>query len=225
MPSVLLVRHGQASFGGPDYDVLSDTGHRQAAAVADELRARGVRVDRLVCGGLARQRDTAAPLAEWLGVPAEVDARWDEYRTEDLLEHHSDALVRESRPAGSPAPEISSRDFQAILETALLDWIGAGPDGPADEPYPAFAGRVGAALGELADGLGSGETAVVCTSGGVLAAVCVELLGVPPQALVPFNRVAVNGAITKLAHGRSGTTLVSFNEHGHLENPDLVTYR
>ena len=84
MPSILLVRHGQASFGGPDYAVLSDTGHRQAAAVADELRARGVRVGRLVCGGLARQRDTAAPLAEWLGVDAEVDPRWDEYSTEDL---------------------------------------------------------------------------------------------------------------------------------------------
>jgi hypothetical protein len=28
MPTVLLVRHGQASFGAADYDVLSDLGRR-----------------------------------------------------------------------------------------------------------------------------------------------------------------------------------------------------
>lgn len=223
MPSVLLVRHGQASFGGENYDVLSDTGHRQAAAVAAELQGRGARVDRLVCGDLARQRDTAAPLAAWLGVEADVDPRWNEYRTEDLLEHHSDTAARESAVEG--APPISSRDFQGLLEKALLDWIGAGAGGPADEPYPAFAGRAEAALRDVAGGLGSGETAVVCTSGGVLAALSVALLGLPPQAFVAFNRVTINGAITKVAHGRSGTTLVSFNEHAHLERRDLLTYR
>ena len=32
MGVVLLVRHGQASFGAADYDVLSPLGERQAAA-------------------------------------------------------------------------------------------------------------------------------------------------------------------------------------------------
>jgi len=34
MPVVYLIRHGQASFGAQDYDVLSATGHRQAEVLA-----------------------------------------------------------------------------------------------------------------------------------------------------------------------------------------------
>jgi hypothetical protein len=41
MPTVLLVRHGQASFGGEDYEVLSEAGHRQAEVVAASLTERG----------------------------------------------------------------------------------------------------------------------------------------------------------------------------------------
>lgn len=54
MPSVLLIRHGQASFGATDYDVLSDVGERQAAAVHAEIVRRGVGDARLVAGGLHR---------------------------------------------------------------------------------------------------------------------------------------------------------------------------
>jgi hypothetical protein len=34
----------------------------------------------------------------------------------------------------------------------------------------------------------------------------------------------VNASLTKVVVGSRGTSLVSFNEHGHLE-PDAVTYR
>jgi hypothetical protein len=55
----------------------------------------------------------------------------------------------------------------------------------------------------------------------------VRLLELPASAVVAFNRVAVNTGVTKVVHGRGGTTLVSFNEHGHLEQRggSLVTYR
>lgn len=227
MPSILLVRHAQASFGGERYDVLSDHGRVQVDALAADLQRRGVRIDEVVCGDLDRQRDTAAPIAEAAGVELRVDPRWNEYATGDILESHSDAAVREERREGDDTPPVSSRDFQAILERALHAWIDAGAGGPADEPWTAFAGRVEAALAEVAAGLGSGRTALVATSGGPLAATCVRLLGVPAPAFVAFNRVTVNTGITKVAVGRGGTTLVSFNEHAHLEQgePSLVTYR
>jgi hypothetical protein len=66
---------------------------------------------------------------------------------------------------------------------------------------------------------------VVSTSGGAIAAVCVGLLGVAPETFVALNRVTVNAGVTKVVRGRSGTTLVSFNEHAHLEADGLVTYR
>ena len=61
----------------------------------------------------------------------------------------------------------------------------------------------------------------------MIAAVCVELLALPSESFIAFNRVAVNTGLTKLIHGRRGSTLVSFNEHGHLERGErsLITYR
>jgi broad specificity phosphatase PhoE len=66
---------------------------------------------------------------------------------------------------------------------------------------------------------------VVFTSGGVIAAVAAALLEVPDEALVALNRVAVNGAVTKVVGGRRGTTLLSFNEHAHQDAGGLVTFR
>jgi broad specificity phosphatase PhoE len=227
VPSILIVRHGQASFGGADYDVLSDQGHAQVDALRRDLERRGLQPRVVVSGTLARQRDTAAPLAGALGAPLEIDARWNEYATDDVLTHHSSTPVREDRPPGTTAPEISSRQFQELLEEALLAWIGAGAHGPAAEPWPAFAARVAAALADAGRTLQSGETAIVATSGGVLAAVCVALLAVPAERFVVFNRVTVNAGVTRVASGRSGMTLISFNEQGHLEGRDepLTTYR
>lgn len=228
VPSILLVRHGQASFGGADYDVLSELGHRQAAATAEELVRRGVRASRVVAGRLARQRDTAVVIAERLGAESfAVDPRWDEYATADVLGHHSSTGVREDRPPGSDAPPISSRDFQELLEAALRRWIAAGDGSPAAETWPRFAARTHAALGDVAAELGPGEVGVACTSGGVIAAICAAALGAPPDpAFIAANRVTINAGITKLAVGRSGTTLVAFNDHAHLEGAEgLLTYR
>ena len=232
MPTVLLVRHAQASFGADDYDVLSPAGIEQAAVLAADLARRGVEVDRVVSGSLARQRDTAAPIAAAAGVRATVDARWDEYATDAILARYSATELRlGDRAAGPPAPgarvAMSSREFQDVLERALLSWIAAGDGAPAQETWPAFAARTAVALDDVVNELGRGETALVCTSGGVLAALCVRLLELPPSALVAFNRVAVNAGVTRVISGGGGTRLVSFNEHAHLERDGrtLVTYR
>lgn len=63
------------------------------------------------------------------------------------------------------------------------------------------------------------------TSGGVISALAARLLGLPDSAMVAFNHVVVNATITKVVSGRRGVSLVSFNEHGHLEPDHLVTYR
>lgn len=215
MPTLLLVRHGQASFGAGRYDALSDTGHAQAARLAADLERRGVAYGRVVSGDLARQRDTAAAFAR----EVEIDPRWNEYRADDILTHHSDSDVRLEQ--GQPV-SLDPRAFQALLDGALLAWIAAGEASPCAESWPAFAARVRAAVAA-----GAERATLACTSGGVVAAACVALLAAPPEALVAFNRVTVNTGVTKIVRGRSGTSLISFNEHGHLESPEsaLVTYR
>lgn len=227
MPTILLARHGQASFGGGDYDVLSSAGVAQSAALARELVSRKLTVDRVVSGSLRRQLDTAGPSAAALGCAVAVDPRWNEYDIDNILAAHSRTPARPSRPADAAGRAVSSREFQELLDQALLEWIRAGDESPATESWPAFAARVSAGLTNAVEELGPGSTGLVFTSGGVLAAVCVDLLALPESSLLNFNRVTVNTGVTKVIHGRRGSTLVSFNEHAHLERttPSLVTYR
>lgn len=206
MAVVLLVRHGQASFGAEDYDVLSGVGHEQAAVVGRELARRGLRDPLLVCGTLRRQRGTADGLG--LGQPA-VDGRWDEYDHLGLLERY---------PVPAP-PDGSSRGVQVALDAALDAWV-RDPAGS----WGAFSGGAADALAEVA---GAGRDAVVVSSGGVVAAVAARLLGGGPETVVALNRVSVNAGVTKVVVGRSGASLVSYNDHAHFEGADrrLLTYR
>lgn len=225
MPSILLIRHAQASFGAEDYDVLSQRGQAQVHALVSGLQDRGGQATRVVCGNLRRQRDTAEPCARALGAEVTVDTRWNEYADRDILSHHATVPAGLERHAGD-AP-LTSREFQEILNDALSAWIDAGAEGQCQETWPAFRARLTDALADVRRGLGKGETALVISSGGAIAAVCAELMGLPGNALIAFNHVSINAAISKLAVGRGGVTVISINEHGHLERggESLVTYR
>lgn len=224
MPTVLLIRHAQASFGAADYDVLSATGERQAEVVAAALARRGVEPSRIVTGSLRRQIDTAAALA---GPAPEVDPRWDEFDPNDVLAHHSDSAARLDGPAAQAGEPLTSKGFQAILEPALAAWIEMAEASPTRQSWPQFSGAGSAALAELAAELGRGETAVVVTSGGTIAALVGSLLGAPALVFSHLNRVMVNASVTKVAIGAGGVNLIGFNDHSHLEEVDraLVTYR
>ena len=221
MPSIVLIRHGQASFGAADYDALSPSGHAQADAVARELAHDGRPVQRIVSGSMRRQRETAAPTASMRDLSVEVDARFDEYDMDDILASHSDSPVRtHAQPGGQ---QVSSTEFQATLEVGMRNWIAAGSDGAAAETWPQFAARTRDGITELAAGLPSGTTGLAFTSAGVIAALCVSILEIPSETLIVLNRVAVNGAITLVASGRSGLSLISFNEHRYLERDPAAT--
>ena len=225
MPTVLLIRHAQASFGAADYDVLSRTGERQAEVVAAALARRGIEPSRVITGSMRRQIDTAAAIA---GPAPEVDERWDEYDSHDVLTHHSDSAVRLDGPGAQASGEpLTSKRFQAILEPALEAWIEMAHESPARQSWPQFSGAGSAALEELAADLGRGETAVVVTSGGTIAALAGSLLGAPALVFPRLNRVMVNASVTKVAIGAGGINLIGFNDHSHLEETDrqLVTYR
>lgn len=228
MPVILLVRHAQASFGASNYDVLSSAGEEQAAVLAERL-ARLPAISQVVHGRLRRQEHTAEIVLRQLSeAPRTEDARWDEYDHEALmsarLPRPEDAEDLERRMAEADDPK---RVFQEVFEEAIERWVAGQHDRDYVEPYRAFRERVRDALEELVAGLAGSETAVVVTSGGVISAICADRLGVDPRGWAQLNRTLVNTSVTKLVHGRSGTTLLSMNDHAHLETVDrrLLTYR
>lgn len=213
MSVLLLVRHGQASFGAADYDVLSDHGVRQAGLLGSRLAPLAGGVRAVLSGGLVRQQDTARHLAAaaGIGAQAEVDRGWDEYDAADVL-------------SGVPPREVTDNaSFQLLLDDALVRWTSGTADDQYRESWPAFSDRV---TGALDRALARPGTTVVAASAGSIGVAAAHLLGLPSPGWARLARVQVNTGLTKVVTGRSGTSLVSLNDHAHLEaEPGLVTYR
>lgn len=222
MGQVLLVRHGQASWGAADYDVLSQTGWEQARLLGRALAARRVEVDLLLTGGMRRQQDTAqACLAELPSAPeVVVDHGWDEF-------DHVAMLAAQPSAFGDRRP--TRAEFQEWFESATDRWTDGQHDADYTESFAAFADRVGSAVRRTAQEVGSG-TALVLTSGGPIAWATASLICEDHEsagrAWRRLNPVCVNSGVTRLVTGRRGTTLVSFNDHAHLDGiPGALTYR
>lgn len=223
MGQLLLVRHGQASWDADDYDVLSPAGWEQGRVLGRALASRGVVPDVVVRGSMRRHRETTeAVLGELPGAPeVGVDPAWDEF------DH---VAVLDGMPEPPPEAPTDKRGYQALLETALESWMAPEHAGRYPEPFAAFTTRVGEVLRRTTED-GAPGTTVVVTSGGAIAWVTASLLadGDPEVAARLWRRlnvVCVNSGLTRLVVGRRGTTLVTFNDHAHLDgHPDLTTYR
>jgi broad specificity phosphatase PhoE len=227
LPTILLIRHAQGSFGTSDYDALSEVGRRQAVALGEALQARQVEPDRVLRSSLRRVRDTMQLCQIASGSVVTVDPRLDEYDHADLFGNYAPQAVPAWQGGREAAKIISSGELQALLDQALWRWVDDAEDSPCKESWPEFRARALGALSDLTASLGRGEQALVFTSAGITAAICAHLLRGSADAFVALNRAAVNTGITKLGHGRAGTNLISFNGHSHLEgtDPTLLTYR
>lgn len=214
MPVIYLLRHGQASFGTDDYDVLSELGRRQADIAGQELARRGARSPVVVSGSLRRQIDTAEIAAKSLNViPTGIDSRFNEFDAHAAVNAYlGDSAATQGMP---------SSQFQQHLDAVMTDWMENG-----NSEWQRFSDGAFAALTELAESLPSGSDAIVATSAGVSAVLAGRLLGSDTQGMISMNRVSVNASITTVVAGSRGLSLVSFNDHAHvMGDRSLLTNR
>ncbi len=218
MGMVLLVRHGQASFGAADYDVLSETGVEQSRVLGRFLAETGTTPGVVLHGAMKRQRDTAAALvaaAGWEVLP-ELDEGWNEF-------DHLAVVAR----AAEGVDGLDRRGFQRVFEEATARWVSGEHDAEYDEPWAGFVARVRAALERACAGEGM---TVVASSGGPIAAACAMLVDRDASATelgrlwASYNTVIANTSVTRVIEGSTGRRLLTFNEHSHLPR-ELVTYR
>ncbi|MDR5858817.1 histidine phosphatase family protein [Halomonas eurihalina] len=220
MTELILIRHGQASFGSSHYDRLSDRGRQQAQALKNHWQRIGWRFDRTISGTLERQLDTAK-LASHAPALIVQDNAFDEYCAQTLLHHHGGPP-----PFETPSPR-DARHFHLQLEGALRGWIKASSHTSSPEPWPHFNGRVNDQLHQLARTADVDERLAVFTSAGVIACAVASVLNLGTEGFLALNRRLWNASVTHLAYGRSGFSLLGFNDVGalRLASPELVTYR
>jgi broad specificity phosphatase PhoE len=212
MAELVLVRHGQASFGTDDYDKLSELGWRQSRWLGEYFRERGTAFDLVVRGSLRRHAETLTGIAEGMGraLDGAEDARLDEYDSHALLNAHL---------KGNPMPQGGDRrEHFRILREAMYAWTEGTLDGAPHEPFTEFRARVLAALLELRSG--TAKRVLVVSSGGPISTILAEVLGMPQRGVVDLNLQTRNTGITELQAGASRVHCVSFNNVPHLDRPD-----
>jgi broad specificity phosphatase PhoE len=217
MGQILLVRHGQASFGTDDYDVLSETGWKQARMLGAWLAEHGTVPTTLVRGDLRRHRETLEAMVEgagWTGLETDIDSGWDEFDHLGLMRGFPPLRHGHTR-----------QEFQAAFEQATAVWA-AGEPGDYPETFADFVLRVRDALDRALASAGSGKLAVIVSSGGPIAVSCAQLVDPDgsAQSWARFNTVTVNSSVSRVLVGSTGPRLLTFNEHAHLA-PDTLTYR
>ena len=203
MVDLLLIRHALPQrvevVGRPADPELSETGHRQAMALAEWLSHEPL--DALYVSPMRRARQTAQPLAAVTGLDPVVEEGVAEF------DRHAEAYV--------PMEELKAEDDPRYRE--LLD--GAYFDGGELDAEGFQRTVVGAVDRIIADN--RSRTAAVVCHGGVINAYVGHVLGL--SDFMVFEP-AYTGITRIRASSRGHRMVVTLNEFGHLRDlrPDAV---
>lgn len=235
MATIYLVRHGQASFGAENYDQLSDLGRRQAQITGQYLKETGVRLDAAYSGDLWRQRETAQLALGQLPEPPEhrIDPRFNELDNDGQVQHLLPAVLarRPELQALADRGLSSSKDYQKIIEGVFNYWVSPECDCDAIQSWQAYSDQVRAALVELMSEQGSGKTVAVFTSGGTIATLVAQALGLGGEQTYRFYEPIFNCSVTQLFYSGTRVSLSYFNDRSFLQiagaklQEELVSYR
>lgn len=227
MSTLYLVRHGQASFGTPDYDRLSGLGVRQVELLRDHWRTLGDLPHAIYSGSLKRQQHTARILADSDGSAVTALPAFDEYHAGALIRAHA-AQTGARLPDPAEGAAIDPRAFQRRLEEVGALWAEGALQPSGLESWTEFSGRVAAGLAALMAQEGRSRRVVVSTSAGVIGAAVGTLLGLAPREAIKLSWSVHNSSVTRIQYDGTRTSLLSFNAAPHLEHPDrrsMLTYR
>ncbi len=216
--SLLLVRHGQASYGAADYDQLSERGWEQSRRLGHWLARGGHRFRTVVVGGMRRHRQTAEAVAEGfaaagLDLPeAHEDPGFAEFDHQAVFGAWLDANA--GHPVAIASRSGQPRDVAAMLQAALMAWANDELPG-LPETWSAFGARVHAASERLMALAGEGE-ALVLSSGGVISRLAQIALEVPVHRAVELNLALRNSALSEFHPHGERLRLGSWNALPHL---------
>lgn len=235
MANIYLIRHAQASFGTENYDRLSALGRRQAEVLGHYLRDCEIQFDAIVSGDLERQIKTAkiASGCQAMDVPQQIDSRFNEVRLDEQLE----LLTPEVAKIHPEIHELarkglkSSKEYQKAIEAVFNYWVSPQCKVTGVQSWADFSTAAGAGLSDVMQQQGSGKTVGIFTSGGTIATIVSQVLGLDGEHAYKFFEPSINCSVTRLIYNSRKISLSYFNDHSYLDllgqqlGERLVTYR
>lgn len=214
MSSLLLFRHGQASFGNADYDQLTALGVSQAQATGDFLRQRSWGFSDVLSGPKRRHQDSTLALIETFsaGTPWRVEPA-----LEELAEGHEILAAAQAHFGVSLTASGVARHIQLRYYNDMMQAWGEGLAAMGNKPTAqAFRQNVARWLRRLVDEPQSGRSILAVTSAGVIGAIMCEVLGTNTSHMMDYVRVLRNASLTEIVFSRGRASLMSFNTVDHL---------
>lgn len=235
MATIYLIRHGQASFGADDYDKLSPLGRRQAQWAGQYMRDCGISFDAAFSGDLLRQRETAqlALASQPDEVPHHIDTRFNEIQNDEQVKYLVPELVK-SNPQLQALVESglsSSKDYQKVIDAVFNHWVSPACNEPRIQSWQDYSSGVRDALQDVMQSQGSGKTLAIFTSGGTIATIVAQILGLSGKDTYKFYEPVFNCSVSQIFYSGTKTSLSYFNDRSFLQvlgaqnEEELVTYR
>lgn len=236
MATLLLVRHGQASFGATKYDRLSPTGEEQSRRLGAYFARIGEPFDVVYTGPRKRQIRTAEIAAEamrshGLTVPDPIVVPdLDEVAAEDVLQEQLPRLLANNAKLQKLVHKLtlsgaSSRALDEVVAEVAGMWLRGEIQADGLESWESFSSRVERCLDEIVSKSSKGQRVLAFTSGGTIGASLKHVLGLDPERSLHLAQLIRNTSLTEVLFSGPRLTLASFNALPHLDNPALVTYR
>lgn len=235
MATIYLIRHGQASFGAEDYDKLSELGCRQATVVGEYFRDDGVHFDAVYSGDLSRQRETTrlTIASQTKNVPHYIDPRFNEIQNDAQLKFLMPEVVKINPTIQTLVEKglSSSKDYQKVIDAVFNYWVSPACVDPRIQSWAEFSGGVRQAIADIMRDQGGGKTVGIFTSGGTLATIVAQVLGLGGEKTYQFYEPVLNCSVTQLFYSGSRISLSYFNDCsffrvlGGQRGENLLTYR
>ena len=236
MSEIILVRHGQASFGKASYDKLSELGITQVRHLMRHWNELGESFDQIYMGSLQRQRETANELLMLVKSDpplSYVDDSFNEYNGDPLIRIYlRDFSASEGLKSGIQMPIKDERLFQSYFEKATSKWLQdqlvPGENDSDFESWGTFKQRVYSGLDNIMSRHSSGSRTLISTSGGVIATALQRVLKFSDEQVIQTNWMVHNSSVTRIRYGNGKMSVTQFNSLPHLERKgmtDLITYR
>lgn len=211
MSTITLVRHGQANTTARDeqsYDKLSPLGHQQAEWLGAHMTATGQHFERVYTGTLRRHIETASSMGAVSTAEPVRDARLNE------LEFFPLAAAAEAQH-GLPLPQ-NREDFVTHFPQLLALWQQDRLDNPP-ESFADFETRVCGVIADINQGRGP---ALVVTSGGLIAMVLRQVMGLDITNTAITCLSIMNSSVHRLHRLGPHMGVMQFNAVPHLDQMD-----
>lgn len=232
---LLIIRHGQASFGTENYDRLSERGIEQARKLATWLCAHYPDGFPAVArGAMERHRQTLEAIEQAYAVRG-VTLPAPGLLTE--LNEFDHGAVMQAFARTQPEHEATiayardgARDLRSVylfLRAGLMHWASGALEPHLDEGWHGFSERVVSGGARLAQIAHEGTPVLVVTSGGVMAQLARQALALEGPAAIELNLTIRNSAISEFRLTPEGLKLASWNTLPHLAaagDRELWTY-